>query len=166
MPERVMENFDVTVKGDRIYDQLVEAHLNTAFSYSADLADITLANPPKERVGLALLENSNEINGTDLMFVIDDLVKSNGLQRGNIFQLIALARDAPKGVQDRPILASANLFDFTNDLNFPREFYPYLERKDGVVKFGLFQNWPERIYGTDWLYLAGPGSGQPMLISV
>lgn len=145
-------------------DRINAAGLTADFSYGADLVAITCEAPAKESVALSLVSVGREIAGSEVVVLaVTELMQPFGIRPGGPFELFALAQHKPELVGMQPVIAVRDRLDFTRDPNFPREYYPYLERKDGKVVLGMIQDSKYRVYRDGWIFLGSPGTGQPAL---
>lgn len=163
MSTNVSERCIVTVIYGKAGERIDAAGLEANFNYSRDVAEIT--NPsPDELVELSLVAAGREILGSSVVVLeVADLMLPLGIRPAGLFHLLALAEHRPDLIGEEPVIAVCDRLDFTREPNFPREFYPYLERKDGVVVLDMVSDSEHRVYQENWVFLGRSGTGQPVL---
>lgn len=162
----VIASLRVTVEYCRV-EQLAERQKwQLSFDYSLNFSRLT---PPQPRVveqELSLVTVDQDLGGEGQIFILqlNQVLKSLGLALPNVWQLLALVISAEELVTEQMILAAYDL-DFTHEPQFPREYFPYISRVNGVAQPSMISQNQYRVYKKGTIFLAQAGTGQPQLLS-
>ncbi len=135
------------------------------FDYALNFSRLTPQQPSVVEQELSLVVADQDLGGEGQIFILqlNEVLKGLGLALPNVWQLLAWAVSAEELVTEQMILAAYDL-DFTHDPQFPREYFPYIARLNGVVQPLMIGQNRYRVYKSGTIFLAQSGTGQPQLL--